>query len=166
MMKKSYLFLVLISLLMLLPPIIQAQTKSLFIPAYAFLPRNDDPNWGFKSGYLYLKDTSPVFGAVAAPVHLPDGAIITKVVMRYWFNAPEGGIQGKLYRRNMYTDEEQFMVSTLGVTGMAPSWRTDEETNIWGPRISNSGYSYYLFIRFTGKGEEIRLAGIKIIYIE
>jgi len=164
MMKRLYLLLALTSLLMFLPPIIQAQTKSRFIPAYAFLPRDGDPTWGFESGYMYLKDTSIVGAAAAAPVRLPDGAIITKVVMRYWDNG-DADLQMQLWRRNMYTDEEQ-QLTVFGTDGSEALWRLDEEDNIWGPRISNSGYSYYLFVNFTGKGLDYRLAGVKIIYLE
>jgi len=170
MIKKFCFILAFISLLMLVPPLIQAQSKSLYIPAYAFMSREDDPDrpWEFKSGYLYPKDTG--YGCVVvAPVHLPDGANITKVVMRYWFpEPPDGvsrGINGEMFRRNMYTDEQEYIAHLYGTPGGA-SWQTIEDTRIHRPIINNSGYSYYLHISISGQGDVIRLAGVKILYIE
>jgi hypothetical protein len=170
MIKKIFFVLAFISLLVLLPPLIQAQSKSLYIPAYAFLSRDDDPDWAWacKSGYIYPKDTG--YGCrVGAPVHLPDGANITKIVIRYWFpEPPEGvsrGISVTMYRRNLYTNEQQQMAYMSPYHG-GPSWQTFERTNVSKPIISNSGYSYYLHISISGQGDVIRLAGVKILYIE
>ena len=170
MIKKIIFLWVFISLLVLLPPMIQAQSKSLYIPAYAFMSREDDPDWVFKSGYIYPKDTGGGVVVVVAPVHLPDGANITKVIMRYWFIEPQEGeeargIQGIMYRRNLYTDEDQQM-AYLSASPGGPSWETLEYINVGRPIISNSGYSYYLQINIYGQGEGIRLAGVKILYIE
>jgi len=170
MIKKFCFILAFISLLMLVPPLIQAQSKSLYIPAYAFMSREDDPDWVFKSGYIYPKDTGGGVVVVVAPVYLPDGANITKVIMRYWFIEPQEGeeargIEGTMNRRNMYTDKEEYMVILYATSGGA-SWQTIEDTRIHRPIINNSGYSYYLHISISGQGDVIRLAGVKILYIE
>jgi len=164
MIKKSFLVLALIFLLMFFPSIIQAQTKSLFIPAYAFLKKKNEPIFGYEAGYIWLKETSPITQALVAQVQLPEGAIISKILIRYLDNG-DSGLQLELYRRNMYNDKEQYLAQFSSL-GSDPSWRMGEDSSITFPKVSNSGYCYYLHLGMYGRGLDYRFAGIKILYVE
>ena len=163
-MRKSIFVVSLFSLLLVFPSLTQAQTKSIFIPAYAFHPMYDESEWNMGGGELYL-DTTSIYAWFTAHVMLPDGARITKVVARAYDNGPATFLVG-LYRRNMYTNLEDEMAE-IYTAGADPSWRSfiDDSVHYW--TINNSGYGYYVCVNFgTAKGSEYRIEGIKIVYLD
>ena len=151
---------ILVFLLVVFPFISNAQTKSLQISAYAFYPMSSDTEWWANVGEIHIEPTSPE-GKFRAPVFLPEGAIIKKILLRYHHDAV-AGFTLTLYRRNMYTDVEQEMTNII--TTQAGSYIWLSTYSIAHKVINNSGYCYYLVADFPPATYRARLAGVKIIY--
>ena len=96
-----------------------------------------------------------------APVHLPEGAQVTSVIVLYEDNDPANSVTVRLERRNVYARTEQTMCS----------WISDDRYLIYKIQpitysvINNSGYGYHLYVYFNGPaGPSIKIEGIRINY--
>jgi hypothetical protein len=138
------------------------------IPPSEFRSWNDDSNQLFMapSGWAEycLKDTTT--GAIVAPVHLPNGAIIKNMRVMYIDNDGTHNIQAILRRVNMYTGNGVHIFDITS-SGLSPSIRTMIDSSAPSGAIrlvSNSVLQYYVMIYFTAPSADLRLYGVVIEY--
>jgi len=161
MLKKTTLIVIMVFLLFFLPLASQAQEKSLFISGFAFYPMDSETIWESNSGVIWIEPTSPK-GKLRAPVFLPEGAIIKKVILRYKTQGDDITFSMTLYRRNMYTDVEQVMASMIAP--LAVNYVNLATYSIAYRTVNNSGYCYYVVIDIPPSARAARIAGVKILY--
>ena len=139
-----------------------AEINSLIIPAYAFYPMRFDTEWYASWGEIHIKfsPTNPE-GKLRAPVFLPEGAVIKKVILRYKLSE-EPVITMTLYRRNMYTDVEQIVASITAP--LAVDYMNLATYSIAYRTVNNGGYCYYIVIDIPPGPTYPRIAGVKILY--
>jgi len=159
-MAYNKLIIVIVALIAI-PFVSYAQTESLYLSAYAFYPMSSDTEWFANVGYIRIEMTSPE-GKLRAPVLLPDGAIIKKILLRY--RQDDDTIFAlTLYRRNMYTDVEQVMASMIAPQ-MSGNFGYLSTYGIAYRTVNNSGYCYYVVIDIPSGARAARIAGVKILY--
>ena len=139
-----------------------AQTNSLVIPAYGFYPMRFDTEWFANLGEIRIRSTpTNPEGKLRAPVFLPEGAVIKKVILRYELHE-EPAITMTLYRRNMYTDVEQVVASIIAPQALY--FQNIATASIANGTVNNSGYCYYVVIDIPPSARAARIAGVKILY--
>ena len=155
-MKK---FIIIFGLIFLLSVPGFSQTKSVMIPAMAFWPDHEAYYWEHS---LYIR---PFNGNMSytAPLILPDGAKIFKMVV-YYVDNDVGHISVSLYDYNLYTHtgSNKFSISTEGVE-ISKELRiiTDEEGWV---KIRTSGHQYYRPCVFSDVAYKYEVYAVKLLY--
>ena len=103
-----------------------------------------------------------------APVYLPHGATVTKMVVYFTDNADAGEddtMDVTLYRHRMATGAcNSLAVTDSTPYANSPNRRTMRDRSIDYPIIDNQFFSYYLVVRFWQGREELQFHGAKIFY--
>ena len=142
-----------------------AQIHSIIIPATAFLPRRSEDDVQTRNTYL-----APVQGAFSytfwgAPLMLPEGAEIIKMVVFFEDNYVHGFLRVHLRDHNLYTDssETKFLVSSEELDD-SPGMRTMKDYD-GRVKIKNGGHQYAIYLHLEpGNLESVKLYAVKLVY--
>ena len=161
--KKLFLFLLAAGIIISLTG--TAHSDSLMIPASTFIPGGPNhPGLDSYNGEELFNYFGATYTLFFAPVHLPQNAQVTSVVVYYQDNSA-GHINIQFERRNLVS---------LAVHDLA-EWDTEGEVSglrnhkispISYGMINNEGYTYWLFLRYSdgSAGTDLTIYGIKINY--
>ena len=141
----------------------ESLADSIFLTAADFDLTADD-NQGatyYRLTYLQSQNDS-TYNQFVSPVHLPQGAQITSIVVRYW-DSVSGYIHVLMRRINMYTNTSQTMFDWSS-SGETTAWQGHKITGLTYWTVDNSGYGYQLIINFSQSTTELALEGIRINY--
>jgi len=142
-----------------------SQARALFLSPADFNQNQDENDYLLDSKYLYLKNgsSSRLF---YAPIHLPQDAKITSIIVFYYDNHNPGNVTATLYKVNAYTEAVISLgtFTSSGVSGIVQSHKISPL--IGGNKIDNGGYFYCLCLDFTNAsaGENVRIYRVKINY--
>ncbi len=130
----------------------------------AFVPMSSTGTYSFNiaGGGLYNPGTTNVF--YEAPVNLPHGAKITKVVVYYIDNSTASNMWVWLAVVGMDTSSITQMAS-LTTTGANVTNRVVEDTTITPDTIDNQSNAYWIEVSIPGnQGANLVIRGIRIDY--
>lgn len=116
------------------------------------------PNYSFQSIY----NPGPNASWFDAPLLLPNGVIIRKLVAYYYDNNQTGNMAVYLYQCPLGWEGCNTMAS-VSTTGYSDSFRTAEDTTIAYSSIDTSSYSYHLEMSLP-PGSTVRVQGFRIDY--
>ena len=140
-----------------------SSADSIFLTAGDFDLIFDDTSGGsYYRGDYVQPQTDATYNHFIAPVHLPQGAQITSVVVRYYDNTT-GNITVRLVRRNMYSNVSQWMCD-WDSTGASSGWQGHKITGLTYWTVDNTGYGYFIWIYFSESSLSLRVEGIRINY--
>jgi hypothetical protein len=138
------------------------------IPPSAFHPQGPPPtNWILTMMGTVGKCDGVISGCSAlAPVYLPDGATVTRLVT-YWTDNDSGGAfdpHASLRWENPYDYSGGEMAKTV-ITGASTGRRTASDDGIANATISLFDRAYHLYVSIpSGTGDDVYFAGAKIEY--
>jgi len=164
MMKNIVLFFGFISLIVFYSS--SAFSDSIILSPCDFNQAQDDNDYLLDLESLYVKSGSST-SHFYAPVHLPQNAQVTSVVLFYKDNHSSGNIQIKLLKINAYTEAEVEMAEFTS-SGSSSERQTHKITPITGGyRINNTGYVYNCYLNFTDSSADdaVKVFLIKINYV-
>ncbi|MCL5256441.1 MAG: hypothetical protein M1319_01420 [Chloroflexi bacterium] len=130
---------------------------TLSVPPSAFTPWNSAVSYENHSTYLRLVGNA---GAFTAPVYLPQGAKVTKLVVYCLDNDAAAGCQVVLGRTAVNSAVPEWL-ARVNSSDSATVQKLMDNT-IVHPTINNGSYSYYL--DFSVSGTSFLLYSIKIVY--
>ena len=163
-MKKLLLLSISMLLLFISPVILHAQEKYLVITSADLLPHDNTLEYT-QNGTFLSYDSGPGNGYFYAPLHLPDGVKIKKLVFFFEDKDTNTYISGNIYRVNLYTGSVNYLIMNLSVTGATPgrqviSAYTGSSYNI----VNNQGYGYLFCVNFGMASTKTKFFGAKIFY--
>ena len=140
-----------------------SSADSIFLTASDFDLGYDDNDGGsyYAGDYLHPENDS-TYNHFYAPVHLPHGAQITSIVVRYYDNST-GHVLVRMRRRNMYNNTSQNMCDWSS-PGTSPDWQGHKIAGLTYWTVDNSGYGYYIWIYFSENTSNLMVEGIRINY--
>ncbi len=137
-------------------------THTIAVPPAAFTV--EEPGDSFQkvlgNGHAFILSG---FGALSAPVYLPDGAVVTRVDVWYLDNSVQD-LTLRL-RRSSHTSISNSDLAAILPSGSVAGIRTAADTSISVPTIDNDAFSYYFRVfssNWTGVNMGIR--AVKITY--
>lgn len=137
-----------------------AHTQYFIVGSEAFVPGSNVPYVNtYGNGGAYI--SSPGGNALVAPVHLPQGAVMT--AFKVFFNdTSSGDMTVYLARQFMTGGGYEFMaqVSSTGITG----YDSVTTTSITHPTIDNTTTSYHVYAYSTAWDSNLRIKGALITY--
>ena len=142
-----------------------AQADSLMLAASDFIPAQpNDPGLDCYIGWHLYNYSGATYRHFFAPVHLPQGAQISSVVVYYKDNC-SGSVNIQLERRNMYTLTVQEMAE-WDTEGEVDGLRNYKITPVLYWTINNEGYCYWVYLYFndSSAGEDLIIYGVKLNY--
>ena len=117
----------------------------LMVPASAFVPKSDRIEYSRPDGTsLSTSSTSIPDGNYDAPVFLPQGATVTKVVMYYYDNDPSH-IMGLTFSKFPLPGNTSIIMAQVSSANSQVPFYTEDAT-IEGNPIDNQAYAYVLHI--------------------
>jgi hypothetical protein len=138
---------------------------SIMLGPYDFHPKEKDTVYSRNGLHMYLDPTSTSY-EFFAPVHLPQDAIITSVVVFYYDAAAPEDLNITLEKVNKYNKAETTMAdwSTSGQTFSDQIHKISPITG--GNKVDNGGYIYFVTAFFSDSSAEttLKLYSVKIIY--
>jgi hypothetical protein len=134
-----------------------ATLHTLSIPPAAFRP--DKPGLSYENHHSYLSVGSGG-GEFGAPVYLPQGARVVKLVVFCYDNSASYSVDVILARAGQASIVGQEMAGVTSSTSGDTQKLVDSGISI--PDINNGAYSYFVFARFDGAN--LRLHTVKIVY--
>ena len=142
-----------------------AGADSIILSPCDFNQAEDDNDYFLDLTSLYSQagSTARVF---FAPIHLPQDAYLTSVVVFYKDNHATGNVEVSLLKCNAYTEALTEM-ATYTSSGSSSSRQSYKISPIRGGNsINNSGYSYNCYVNFTdaSAGENVKVYLVKINY--
>ena len=153
-----------ISLSIFLLPIL-SYADSLILSPVDFLPALSGTEYEAGNSSLVVKPASP-FTGFWAPVHLPDGAKITSVVVFYRDSSAVGNMLVSLFKCNIYTESQDIMASWISSSDSL-AYQNHKISPITGNNsVNNNGYCYMVLCSFTDAsvGNQVKLHKVKILY--
>ena len=142
-----------------------AQADSLMLTASDFIPgQPGDSGVDCYIGWTLYNHVGATYRYFFAPVHLPQGAQVTSVVV-YYEDDSTGYIEVDLTRRNMYSLTVQDMTD-WATTGDTPGLRNTKISPVLYWTINNEGYVYFVYIYYSDAdaGSDLSIYGVKINY--
>ena len=137
-----------------------ARTHYLTIPAEAFHPGSNVNYFNtYGMGGAYISATGG--NALVAPVHLPDGATVTK--MTVYFNDSSTSDMTVYFHRLSYTGGGYFNLATVTSSGTA-GYYTKTDTTISYATIDNTDGGYLIYAYSTAWDSNLKLMGVTITY--
>ena len=130
-----------------------------------FHPLSEDTVYEKSDMHIYLMPASSEY-SFSAPVHLPQDARITSIVVFYYDDSGPENLIIALRKINVYTKTETFL-ATWASTGQTPSNQVYKITPITGGnRVDNGGYIYNVAADFSGSSAQtlLKLYAVKIIF--
>ncbi len=141
------------------------KTGYLSIPPSAFIPNKLINTYEHNAGF-FLYSTASGTRRFYAPVHLPEGAKITKVTFETRDNSASYKLSWKLERR--YTSGGTPTLGTMATAGttnasQASPWQQLTDTSILNNVVDNSSNSYFVEAMFNGSTTSLVRAGRVLI---
>ena len=137
-----------------------ARTHYLTIPAEAFHPGSNVNYFNtYGMGGAYISATGG--NALVAPVHLPDGATVTK--MTVYFNDSSTSDMTVYFHRLSYIGGGYFNLATVTSSGTA-GYYTKTDTTISYATIDNTDGGYLIYAYSTAWDSNLKLMGVTITY--
>lgn len=121
----------------------------------------------YTEGYTYAKSNgvlSNTVGIFTAPVHLPDGAAITKMTIYYLDNNATSSFWVFLIRFNMTASGFDFLSQIYSTDTSSGNFGALADTTINQPVVDNSIYAYKIYVNGMDGTENQRLRGVAIEY--
>ena len=146
-------------LFFLLPMLVHAGV--LILGPADFQPYSDNNDYFMNSERLY-SESGAIYRYFYAPVHLPDGAKITRVLISYYDNSASS-IEVSMFRMNIWGGNSQQMFSS-STTGEADYMRKDTVvgSTISYKWINGKKYIYSCRVYFSSGGSNLKLYAVKI----
>ena len=139
-------------------------TNTLMINASDFICGQDQARGtDFNSKWYINNNPGATYRHFFSPVHLPDGAEVTSLIVFYKDNSISS-IKVQMTRNNMYSSTVQTMAEWTS-SGQDGGWRTQKIQPIDYGGINNDGYGYFVYLYFVGADEELKVRGIRVNYI-
>jgi len=141
------------------------QADSLMLAASDFVPgQPNHPDLDCYTGWELYNYSGAGYRYFFAPVHLPQGAQVTSIVVYYQDNS-SGYIDIFMERYNMYTLNCQQM-GQLETSGEMSGFRNSKISPISYWTINNEGYVYWMKLWFSDAdaNTDLTIYGIKINY--
>ncbi len=137
-------------------------THTIAVPPAAFTV--EEPGDSFQkvlgNGHAFIVSG---FGALSAPVYLPDGAVVTRLDVWYLDDSPQN-LTLRL-RRSAHTSISNTDLATVEPTGSVVGIRTASDTTIVNATIDNDAYSYYFRVFSSNwTGSNMGIKAVKITY--
>ncbi len=98
-----------------------------------------------------------------APLWLPNGATVTKLVLYGWDSSSTEDIQVSLFRVGL-DDASVDVMAQVSSAGSIMAYRSFETTSIAEPVIDQQSYAYVAEVGLAGVGIQTRFVGIRIDY--
>ena len=160
-MKKRAGVIVILGIAFLLSPV-WAHAYSILFGTSLFTPRTDDIDYYKTEKTLYVHPNSPD-NHFSAPVFLPQGSIMTSLVVFFWDNSP-AALEIRLKKVNVYNGDE-VTLCTYATEGATPGWQSIKLSNIRRNKVNNDGYIYAISLWFSSPvGNELAFRAVKINY--
>jgi len=140
-----------------------AKVASYSLSTADFHPVSSSTTYSNGGSELYV--LGPASGAsFLAPLHLPQGAVITKVTFFWFDNSTINSSHLRLERYNLTTNTVEYLTSSLYSTE-SPAVGSLETTSITNPQVDNSTYTYWLLYNADMSADvALRGAGIEYTY--
>ena len=113
-------------------------------------------------GWVVKPYSASTYNHFFAPVHLPDGAQVTSMVV-FFEDDSTSSFKIDLSRRNLYSGTVQDM-ATWTTTGDTSGLRNYKVSPMLYWTINNGGYFYFLYLYFYSSTEDLQLYAVKIFY--
>jgi len=142
-----------------------ALADSIILGPNDFVPESDTTKYFHSTEILYAKAGSGN-GEFYAPVHLPDGANITSVVLFYKDSSITGSVEMLMYKKNIYNLDSIVMCYYFSTQSTPGLFIQKIAPITGGNKVNNSGYFYNVKIQFpdTSLGDECAVYAVKIMY--
>ncbi len=128
---------------------------SLMVPPAAFYPGQAGMTWSNTGTRL----SSTTMGSYIAPVYLPQGARVTRLVV-WGEDSLTSTYYVNLYRGQPLTTTVTSMANVAGPN--TPGIRKQVDDTIANPAINNGSYEYFLWVFLTSP--DVHLDAVKIVY--
>ncbi len=136
------------------------KTRHYSLAPAAFRPANNDETFTLPFAGTYLRSGTPGGQMFNAPVQLPDGATVTKLLLVARDNSTSNG-QAVLAR----TKKENFeLLALVDTAGAASGSREFKSSAITKPVIDNANYHYYVQLWLKPDGGTLDADGVIITY--
>ncbi|MFN2185308.1 MAG: hypothetical protein ACK2UU_15060 [Anaerolineae bacterium] len=138
------------------PPAQAPVSSTLSMPPAAFIPFED--GYGYQnSGWNLIHNSGAASAAdrgwYLAPVHLPDGATVTRLVF-HWFREDSAAVGTAYLQRTMIgADTYQTMAEASSAAGAGSLASSTADTTITGAVIDNSTYAYWILVDLPAAGQ-------------
>ena len=161
-MKKSILTLSMVVVFFLIPMLLQAQEVSIMLGSFDFVPYQDDNDY-WRNADGFYSESGAVYRYFSAPLHLPEGVRIKRVVL-FFHDSGASGVQLRVYRNNKYSGAQDEVIGTHTSSGTPGDSTLTANANWTYNLVQNTGYSYSLRIHFTGSGSAYKFFGARVFY--
>lgn len=136
----------------------------LSIPARGFIPADEDNIWYYVNGDIAI-GTLTGYNIFQAPLNVPNGATITKLVLYYYDTSHDYDIMLYLFRKPLAGGNEQEMARVQSYYQPGYDYYTDETISY--SIIDMQNYVYHLEVRFPSPydyGNALRFVGARVDY--
>jgi len=131
--------------------------------ATEFIPFSQTFGYAFTNSTGALWNPDPSNNAYIAPMNLPHGATITKLVV-YYFDNSAVDFTTSILRTNMDTNINTLLASASS-EGVINAPRVAEDSVVDLPVVDNQSFSYVLRVILPGsQGETLTLRGVRVDY--
>ncbi len=137
------------------------------VPATAFIPRDNTTLFSRANGVILTTKTGSVFYTYDAPVYLPDGATVTKLILYYQDTDVSKNIQIDLWYGPLPGNTGQSMANVVSdnQSNMNPVYK--ETTTFLYSQVSNQANAYYIKLTLpppSNASVYLNLNGVRIDY--
>jgi len=142
-----------------------ALADSIILGPHDFHPQSEDTDYEKNDLQIYMMPGSAE-SYFSAPVHLPQGAKVTSVVVFYYDDWGSGDLIVSFKKVNAYTAAETFMADWRS-SGQVASRQVHKISPITGGNtIDNGGYVYRVMVLFEDPSAQtlVKLHAVKILY--
>ncbi len=136
-----------------------ASNSGFAIPACAFEEHSNAYDFT-KAMTLHLNNGS---GHFRAPLHLPHGSTIRKIVLVCKDNSAGNDISLILYRTKR-TTASITPLATVYSSGSDSAWRNFSSASVWKRTVNNKMYAYFLKVYLPGPDPDFYLAQAHVFY--
>jgi hypothetical protein len=134
---------------------IEPTTRHYSIPAVGFRQAPIDLNDAFYQGlyetrWRFQFTSGPSKAAISAPIHLPDGAFVSKVVAYFCFEGDIGTFEARVGRAPLFERPDDSHTDTIGMASVVETSPADYDSvtisSFSDPTIDNSRYCYTIIV--------------------
>jgi hypothetical protein len=133
-----------------------ATDPSLSVPSVAFAPYYDGMDYSTQP----LKVNSGL-GHFRAPVYLPQGAVVTKLVV-FGYDNLAGELYSVTLAKHVFTTNSEVVMAETVSADNPTNPQKNVDTTITDATITNNQATYFLTVYITEPGLEVQ--GVKIVY--